>query len=413
MALDFPASPNAGQIFQSGGITWVWDGTKWAAAGVAGAPVVYVGDTPPPNPGQGTMWFDSVSGQTFIYYTDPTSSQWVPSNAPMSPPVSSGQGNVGRNLVHNPLFRVQQRGAGPWTVMTNAYTVDRWCISGGSGDTVSVTAPALADVDRAAIGDEAASYYLRVAFTGTSSTNSWTSIQQPIEFIRRLSGKTIIVSFWAIASVAGLKLGINLYAAMGSGGSPSTSDWVQPTGAVVTLTTSWVRYSVTITFPSLAGKTLGTNGDDRTILVFAYSSGSANNAGSGNIGVQSGVISMWGIQAEIAQPGQTQPTPLEKIDPGEDLRRCQRFYCVVNIVDDYTALSPGVSGLYRQYKTPVTMRATPSMTYANITYYSNGADTPITPYSGNVNPDAVGIRCIGLTNGQGISGGIIMASADL
>lgn len=32
--------------------------------------------------------------------------------------------NVGRNLLHNPLFQVNQRGAGPWTVL-GAYTSDR------------------------------------------------------------------------------------------------------------------------------------------------------------------------------------------------------------------------------------------------------------------------------------------------
>jgi len=32
MALDFPASPTNGQVFTSGGISWVFDGEKWKVA---------------------------------------------------------------------------------------------------------------------------------------------------------------------------------------------------------------------------------------------------------------------------------------------------------------------------------------------------------------------------------------------
>ena len=33
MALDFPSSPNVGQVVTIGGVTWTWDGVKWTAAG--------------------------------------------------------------------------------------------------------------------------------------------------------------------------------------------------------------------------------------------------------------------------------------------------------------------------------------------------------------------------------------------
>ena len=34
--IDFPASPNIGDTFTSGGLSWQWDGAKWAATGGAG-----------------------------------------------------------------------------------------------------------------------------------------------------------------------------------------------------------------------------------------------------------------------------------------------------------------------------------------------------------------------------------------
>jgi hypothetical protein len=39
-----------------------------------------VGPNPPPAPQDGELWFDSVSTQMFVWYVDPTSSQWVAAN---------------------------------------------------------------------------------------------------------------------------------------------------------------------------------------------------------------------------------------------------------------------------------------------------------------------------------------------
>lgn len=52
----------------------VWDGSKWELIQHA---VMYAQDTPPTNPGHGLMWWDSKSGETFIYYEDSTTGQWV------------------------------------------------------------------------------------------------------------------------------------------------------------------------------------------------------------------------------------------------------------------------------------------------------------------------------------------------
>ena len=36
-----------------------------------------VSDTPPASPTPGMLWFDSVGGQTYVWYSDPNTSQWV------------------------------------------------------------------------------------------------------------------------------------------------------------------------------------------------------------------------------------------------------------------------------------------------------------------------------------------------
>lgn len=232
--------------------------------------------------------------------------------------VAPYQNNVGRNLLHNSMFNVAQRGTGPFTAW-GVYTVDRWGTNGGV-DAISITQGAMTDADRTAIGDEAAVNALANTFTGSAGAAASVAMTQKIEATQRLGGKTVTVSFWARAGSGTPKLGVSFDQYFGSGGSPSAS--VFGSGTTVTLSTAYVRYSVTLTIPTTIGKTLGTAKDDWTGLNLWYSSGANNATRSGNVGVQSGTIAIWGIQLEIGSVA----TPLEKPDPQVDLAKCQRFY---------------------------------------------------------------------------------------
>jgi hypothetical protein len=72
---------------------------------------------------------------------------------------------------------------------------------------------------------------------------------------------------------------------------------------------------------------------------FWYSAGANSNAGSGNVGVQSGGIYIWGVQLEVG----TAATPLEKPDPQQDLAKCQRFYQTVTA--SLRAYAPGANAI--------------------------------------------------------------------
>jgi hypothetical protein len=117
--------------------------------------------------------------------------------------------------------------------------------------------------------------------------------------------------------------------------------------------------------PSAIGKTFGTTaGSEFVEWSLCLSSGANNNAYSGNIGVQSGSISFWGVQLEIGG----QATPLEKPDPRYDLSNCQRFFLAASIY-------VGPSGLYATtFSFPSTMRAIPTVAGGGAGYAAVGLD---------------------------------------
>ena len=326
--LDFPASPTTGQVFG----TWKWDGTKWMPNTNLSSPFV--------------QSFNTRTGAVMLAQSDVTAVGAIR--------------DVGRNLLHNPLMAVAQRGVGPFTNM-NVYTLDRWIVSGAT-DTISIVQNALTDAARTQIGDESAIYALQNTFTGTSAGSNY--LNQYIEGVRRLGGKTVTISLWAIAGTNGLKLSVNTFQTFGTGGSPSGATVGTPN--VFTLTTTWARYSYTITLPSAAGKTFGSNGNDCTILRFYYSAGPSSGAeitNSGSIGQQSGVIALWGVQLEIGSVA----TPLDYGGSYADqLRACQRYYQAGTL--SFGGYGTAATTVNAYYPLGVAMRAAPALAIVTPSY---------------------------------------------
>jgi hypothetical protein len=172
-----------------------------------------------------------------------------------------------------------------------------------------------------------------------------------LEQVRRTAGKTITVSFWAFSPTS-IKLGVSWTQSFGSGGTPSAN--IHGVGQVINLTPGWVRYSVTFTVPSVNGITFGTNGGTDFFQLELWATAGSNYATNSGIGVQSGTIGFWGVQLEI---GNTM-TPLEKIDPTDELTHCQRFYQTITMKLLAYVLSGNVFGYATTW--PTRMRAIPS-----------------------------------------------------
>lgn len=313
---DFPASPTIGQIISGpGGYPCQWDGTRWTPAAFAQQPL----------------------GATGSLST--------------------------RNYIHNPTFRIWQRGAGVFGG-SGAYTADRWLLQAVT-DTMNAAQYAMPDIDRRIFGDEQARLALQITFTGTAGAGAYSYITQRMENLWRFSNKTVIVSFWATNGGSGTtQIGVNMLNYFGTGGSPTTNYWMTP--QLLPIQNRWTRYSAIFKMPTSAGVTWGTNLDSMLGLAIICSSGSGNAAFAGTLPTQSGALYLWGVQVEIAQPGQTQPSPLDVPDMMTDLDECRRFY---QIGQFETAGYQGIAGNGQGYTHPFspTMRAIPTMGSSSVT----------------------------------------------
>ena len=81
-----PTTPQPGTLWWDsvGGQLYVWytdaNSSQWIiAVNTANFPSITIGATPPVNPVTGDMWWDSIGAQLYIWYADANSSQWVPS----------------------------------------------------------------------------------------------------------------------------------------------------------------------------------------------------------------------------------------------------------------------------------------------------------------------------------------------
>jgi len=276
-----------------------------------------------------------------------------------------GFGQAGKNEIINGNFAIAQRGISFATAhfsAGNLYTLDRWQNFWDNVPTsVTVSQQAFTAGAAPVAGYESASFY-RSLITTVGTCTIWRT-RQKIEDVRTLAGQTATVSFWAKADSA-RSISIALIQEFGSGGS-SFVNATATTTSTFTLTTSWVRYSVTFTVPSISGKTIGTGSS----LTLAFSQTVA--AGS--------TLDLWGAQVEVGSLA----TPFQLASgasPQAELAMCQRYYFrSTSSLGSQTAI--GISGITNSttnlvgyFTMPVNMRIAPSsVDFSNIGVQTTGS----------------------------------------
>ena len=348
-------------------------------AGGGGGSATIVSDTAPtdPAPQNGDGWFDSSTGLLYVYYTDADSGQWVQTSSGLSGGADI-RGRVGSletrttavegvnatqnsrltavegyaqqsyNYMINGAFDIWQRGTTFASPASGSYSADRWQAGfDGSGVTRTISQQTFT-LGSAPVAGYEGEYFYRYAQTvaGTGATFS-NVLEQRIEDVRTLAGQTITVSFWAKADAARTLTPV-LGQSFGTGGSPSATVFTAMTSQ--SITTSWARYSATLTVPSIAGKTIGTNSNDYLAVTLQSATINATQT-----------IDIWGVQVEAGSVA----TPFRRSSPtlqGE-LAACQRYYYRIGPFGANRSLILGqvfnttLVGYYPTFKVP--MRAEP------------------------------------------------------
>ena len=261
-------------------------------------------------------------------------------------PASQEQYAGARNLIINGAMQVAARGVS--FTDSDTYSLDRWRLN-ASSETMAVTQQSFTvgqtDVPRA-------EKYLRVVVT---TTGNFAGIGQRIEGVEQLSGQTVTLSFYARGGQGGQGVPTTfrtyLNQNFGSGGSTAVN--VQ-NSTNHTLTTSWQKFTATLTLGSVSGKTIGTS--PYTEVVFQQTTGEACD------------FDLALVQLEVGEA-----TPFEHRSYADELARCQRYYYRHADGGDTSTASVGTGTMFSATTVmcavsfPVRMRATPALDHLNAT----------------------------------------------
>jgi len=256
-----------------------------------------------------------------------------------------------KNMFANGILDVWQRGAGPFT--SNGYTCDGIrAESSGSSHSVSQQTFTLGQTTV----PYSPRYYRRNVVTSSAGAANYSNDQFRIEGVEKSSGRSITVQFWAKADTA-KNIAIEGVQNFGTGGSPSSAvNAISP--QLVALTTGWVLYSATLTFPSVSGKTLGSNGDDYFGIIVWMDAGSDYNSRTATLGQQSGTFDMGEIQIEDSGL----VSAFEVARPGEDYARCRRYLRYMSSIQIRVGTASPTYAISHTVNTEG-LRATPSVSF--------------------------------------------------
>jgi len=248
-----------------------------------------------------------------------------------------------KNYIINGNFDIWQRGTSQ--TVTSYGSDDRWDNT-SVGSTKTHSRVTCTDTERALFN---AANFSRTVVTSVAGMGNVTYKSQSIEDITKLAGKIVTLSFWAKAD-ANKNIAISHAQAFGTGGTPSPTTTYHV--SKIALTTSWQKFTLTFSIPSIVGKTLGTDGAHTSTqyITFWFDAGSNYNTYTGNLGQQSGTFDIAQVQLEEGSVA----TPFEQRPFGLELSLCQRYYCHVRVTP-----TPSSAWLYTFL--PVPMRVAPTI----------------------------------------------------
>jgi hypothetical protein len=253
----------------------------------------------------------------------------------------------GKNKIINGDFGIWQRGTSytPTNSSTQLGSADRWqtFYNGSAVGTNTVSRQTFTPGQTAVPGNP--TYFIRTTTNGSATQNA-TDYYQKVEDVSTFAGQTVTLSFWAQASNSGT---IALYVDQnfGSGGSTTVEPTI--TASASNFTTTWAKYTATVTLPSISGKTVGA-GNFVGFRIRNFST------------LTSGTFDLAQVQLEAGSVATPFTTASGTI--GGELALCQRYYYRMTAGGAYSNFTFGMavngSTTTMGFSTPVTMRVTPT-----------------------------------------------------
>lgn len=285
--IDFPASPNIGDTFTSGGLSWKWDGAKWAATGGAGTYLPLAG---------GTMTGAMALAADPAAALQPATKQYVD---------AGGLGGF-INKFYNPDFTIWQRSS-PVVIPANSsgYTANGYVVqANGAACSVSVG------------GKLSAAAYSRSSLTLTAASGLTTlTIQQRIEsyVATALGGRTCTFQCRLLNNMASPVTPTLQCYTMNSQdvASPNTLDAQAALQTVAPGASAVLSYTFPVAVVAYNGYIV--------LLNFA----AQLNAASGNV-----IMTDWDIRITPGLPTglNANPPPPEQRLPAIEFTNCLRYY---------------------------------------------------------------------------------------
>ena len=255
-----------------------------------------------------------------------------------------------KNLIINGAMQVWQRGTSLGSLV--GYSADRWKISTGGTGSVSRQDFTVGQTD---VPGEP-QHYLRIS---KSDTADYVHFYQPVEGVRNLAGQTATLSFYAKANAAVAMTGAYVQYFGSSGSTPAvTTNWA----STVSVTTSWQKFEVTVTLPSISGKTIGGGNDYLRVDLYP-----GNKASS-----WTGTFDLAQVQLEVGSVA----TPFEHRSYGEELALCQRYYQKNERLTVTTGYQNGTGQILIFCPLCTPLRAIPSTSYSLSTLNVSTASSP-------------------------------------
>lgn len=251
-----------------------------------------------------------------------------------------------RNALINPDFAVRRRGAGVAVAADGGWICDRWRVR-AKGAGASRTIQAAGPVD----GET----WLEATVAGVNG-DAWEYVEQKIEGAGTFAGKTVTLSLDVDGpnSVPAPRIGLRVLQDFGTGGAPS-APVVVFAQAIELPASGWNEITRSFTLPSIAAKTLGSDGNHSLILQVFFSLGSVNGALVPGVPVQSGAFRIRGLQLH---KGTTRTEPERRPLTVEEML-CARYYQGVG--KGVPMMASSASVIWAWVAFPVRMRRAPAV----------------------------------------------------